>query len=57
MDVEADVQARPRRSRVEGDKVGGVGRLSSGFGADDAALDPPVGIWLATEDNKEDILT
>ena len=57
-DVEADTQARPTRRRVEGDKVGGVGRLSSGFGAADAdvALWPAAGMWLATEDNRDDIL-
>lgn len=52
------MQARPTRRRSSGDKVGGVGRLSSGLeviGAE-ADLDPTVGMWLATDDNREDML-
>jgi hypothetical protein len=55
--VEAEVHARPTRRRSSGDKVGGVGRLSSGLevvGAE-ADLDPTVGMWLATDDNREDM--
>jgi hypothetical protein len=56
--VEAEVQARPTRRRSSADKVGGVGRLSSGLevvGAK-ADLDPTVGMWLATDDNREAML-
>jgi hypothetical protein len=56
LEVDADVQARLTRSRVEGDKAGGVGRWSNGLAPDCVPDLVPVGTWLAMEDRMPVIL-
>lgn len=55
-EVDVDVQAKPTRRRVEGDKVGGVGRWSSGLAPDCVPDLGTVGTWLAIEDRMPVIL-